>query len=348
MKKLLNTVLTRKSILIKYALTAGFLLCIQFSFAQKTGPWLQFSPPAGQANGKHIVLVGGDEEYRSEESLPMLAKILSTHHGFRTTVLFAIHPQTQLIDPNYSQNIPGLEFLSSADLMIIASRFRELPDEQMEHIHKYLFAGKPVIGLRTATHAFHYSRNPDNKYAKYGYKSAHKGWEGGFGKRILGENWVNHHGNHGKEGTRALVNGLEVAAANPILKGVTDIHAPTDVYGIKSLPADSRVLLWGQTTESLAPASQGLWSKSVMPLAWTRSYLSESGKQGRVFTTTLGASVDFMSEDLRRLLVNASYWATGLEKDIPAKSHVDFVGTYEPSMFSMNGFKKGKRPADYR
>ncbi|MGV3687124.1 MAG: ThuA domain-containing protein [Daejeonella sp.] len=345
MKKTLNSVLTRKSISIKYALTAAFLFCIQFSFAQKSGPWLQFTPPAGQANGKHIVLVGGDEEYRSEEYLPMLAKILSARHGFRTTVLFAIDPKTQLIDPNYSQNIPGLEFLSSADLMIIGSRFRELPDEQMEHIHNYLFAGKPVIGLRTATHAFHYSRNPDNKYAKYGYKSVVKGWEGGFGKRILGENWVNHHGVHTKQGTRALINGLE---SNPILTGVNDIWTSTDVYGIKSLPSNSNVLLWGQITDGMTPSAAGVWTKSIMPIAWTRTYLSESGKTGRVFTTTMGAATDFASEDLRRLVINASYWAVGLEKSIPARSNVDFVGTYEPTMFSMNGFKKNKKPADYK
>jgi hypothetical protein len=150
----------------------------------------------------------------------MLAKILAERHGFRTTVLFAINPETGFIDPNYHQNIPGLQFLAKADLMIIATRFRELPDDQMQHIHNYFVAGKPVIGLRTATHAFHYSRNPNNKYAKYGFKSTQKGWEGGFGKRILGENWVNHHGASGKEGTRGLINGLEAAADNPILKGI--------------------------------------------------------------------------------------------------------------------------------
>jgi type 1 glutamine amidotransferase len=337
------------STLLKFLLLAIVLTGSHLTRAQQpTDDWLQFIPTAGQANDKHIVLIGGDEEYRSEESLPMLAKILSTRHGFRTTVLFAIDPQSGFIDPNYSQNIPGLHLLSDADLMIISTRFRELPDQQMEHIHNYLFAGKPVIGLRTATHAFHYSRNPDHKYAKYGYKSTQAGWEGGFGKRILGENWVNHHGNHGKEGTRALLNGLEAAAAQPILQGVTDIFAPTDVYGIKSLPLDSRILLWGQTTESLEPSGPVVWSKSVMPLAWTRNYLSESGKQGRVFTTTLGASIDFLSEDLRRLLINASYWATGLEKNIPAKSNVDFVGSYEPTMFGMNSFKKAKRPSDYK
>ncbi len=85
-----------------------------------------------------------------------------------------------------------------------------------------------------------------------------------------------------------------------------------------------------------------------MPLAWTRTYVSESGKVGRVFTTTMGAAIDFISEDLRRLVVNASYWAVGLEKNIPENSNVDYVGTYEPTMFGMEGFKKGKKPADFK
>lgn len=338
----------RSSTLMKYMLTGILLIFMHTAIAQKSDPWLQFSPPPALANGKHIVLVGGDEAYRSEESLPMLAKILAERHGFRTTVLFAINPETGFIDPNYHQNIPGLQFLAKADLMIIATRFRELPDDQMQHIHNYFVAGKPVIGLRTATHAFHYSRNPNNKYAKYGFKSNLKGWEGGFGKRILGENWVNHHGASGKEGTRGLINGLEVAAANPILNGINDIWTTTEVYGIKSLPSDAKILLWGQGTEGVSPTGAGIWKRSVMPVAWTRIYLSESGKKGRVFTTTMGAAIDFVNEDLRRLVVNAAYWTVGLEKNIPAKSNVDFVGKYEPTMFGMDGFKKGKTPMDYK
>jgi len=128
----MNTTLNRNSIFMKYFLTSILILSMHTAFAQNEGPWLHFSPPAGQSNGKYIVLVGGDEAYRSEESLPMLAKILAEHHGFRTTVLFAINPETGFIDPNYHQNIPGLQFLAEADLMIIATRFRELPDDQMQ------------------------------------------------------------------------------------------------------------------------------------------------------------------------------------------------------------------------
>jgi len=83
-----------------------------------------------------------------------------------------------------------------------------------------------------------------------------------------------------------------------------------------------------------------------MPIAWTKSYETESGKKGRVFTTTMGASQDFESEGLRRLLVNASYWAMGMEEKIADKSKVDLVGTFEAHPFKNNGFTKGVKPAD--
>src|SRR5438093_12055530 len=102
---------------------------------------------------KHIVLVCGDEEYRSEETLPQLGKILAKRHGFKCTVLFAIDPKDGTINPNVS-NIPGLEALKSADLMVVFLRFRDLPDEQMKYLVDYIESGKPIIGMRTATHAF--------------------------------------------------------------------------------------------------------------------------------------------------------------------------------------------------
>src|SRR5579871_2023281 len=121
--------------------------------ARAADPWVVYDGFNGPGKGKHIVLVSGDEEYRSEEALPQLGKILAKHHGFKCTVLFAIDPKDGTINPNVS-NIPGLEALQTADLMIIFTRFRDLPDEQMKHIVDYVEAGKPIVGLRTATHAF--------------------------------------------------------------------------------------------------------------------------------------------------------------------------------------------------
>ena len=193
--------------------------------SQKTDLWVEYQGGDGPGAGKHIVLVSGDEEYRSEESLPMLGQILSTHHGFRSTVLFAINPDTGEIDPEVQTNIPGLHHLEGADMMILFTRFRELPDEQMKYIIDYTNAGKPVMGLRTATHAFNYTRNLDSPYAKYDFKNSD--FEGGYGRQVLGETWINHHGHHGKESARGLVNGLY--ETHPILRGVEDVWGPSDV-----------------------------------------------------------------------------------------------------------------------
>src|SRR5687767_12947094 len=155
----------------------------------------------GPGKGKHIVLVSGDEEYRSEEALPQLAKILATHHGFKCTVLFAIDPKTGLVNPMQKDNIPGLEALSTADLMIIFTRFRDLPDEQMKHIVDYVESGRPIIGVRTATHAFQIPRG--KTFSRFGFDN--REWDGGFGRQVLGETWLNHHGKHGTQSTRGIV-----------------------------------------------------------------------------------------------------------------------------------------------
>jgi type 1 glutamine amidotransferase len=310
-------------------------------------PWVVYDGFDGQGKGKHIVLVSGDEEYRSEETLPQLAKILAKHHGFKCTVLFAIDPKDGTINPNVNHNIPGLDALKSADLMVIFTRYRDLPDEQMKHIAEYVESGKPIVGLRTATHAF--NMKPGGTYFRYSGNS--KEWDGGFGRQVLGETWISHHGQHGKQSTR----GLRVAGEkeHPILRGINDgdIWGPTDVYGVRSpLPGDSRPLVLGQVLDGMKstdnPAA-GKPNDPMMPVAWTKSFKTPSGKSARVFTTTMGASQDLQSEGLRRLLVNACYWALGMEERISPRANVAIVGAYEPSGFSFGGFKKGVKPADH-
>jgi type 1 glutamine amidotransferase len=311
-------------------------------------PWLTLDGGDGPGKGKHIVLVSGDEEYRSEESLTQLARILAKHHGFKCTVLYAIDKKDGTINPNQNDNIPGLEALASADLMVIFTRFRNLPDEQMKHIDDYVATGKPIVGLRTATHAFSNPKSP--AYARYHWQS--KEWPGGFGKQILGETWVAHHGAHGKEGTRGIL--VKEQANHPILRGIKDgdIFGTTDVYTVNlPLPGDSRPLVLGEVTETLLPDSkpvEGKKNSPMMPVAWTKTYTSEKDKSktGRVFTTTMGASQDIVAEGTRRMLVNACYWALGMEKQIPARSDVDIVGEFKPSPFRTNGFVRGVKPSD--
>jgi len=315
------------------------------SCTQPMQQWVRYEGKEGPGKGKHIVFLSGDEEYRSEESLPMMAKIFSQRHGFTCTVLFAIDPQTGTIDPNQQTNVPGIEQLQKADLVFMCWRFRELPDNQMKHFDEYLQSGKPIVALRTSTHAFSYSRNKESVFAKYSYNSKIKNWDGGFGKIVLGETWVSHHGAHGSEGTRGLINGL--SASHPILKGVKDIWGPTDVYTVNSLDAQTNILLYGQSTSGMTPDAPLSYAKSIMPVAWIKSYQTEKGKTSRIFATTMGAATDLVSEDLRRLLINASYWALDMEARIPEKSNAETVGVYEPTMFGFDKFKKGMKPSDF-
>jgi type 1 glutamine amidotransferase len=296
---------------------------------------------AGPGKGKRIVLVTGDEEYRSEEAMPMLAKILAGRFGFTCTVLFAINPAGQ-IDPETLDNIPGLAALKDADLMILFARFRELPDSSMKRIVDFMDAGKPIIGIRTATHAFNYVKNTSSPYAKYSYQSSSP--QGGFGRLVLGQTWVNHWGNHGSQSTRGLIRAD--AKDLPILRGVKDLWGPTDVYEAASMPAGTQVLVDGQVLTGMKPTDPPLANKATMPICWTRTYAGAGGKSGRVFASTLGAATDFQNEDLRRLFVNASFWCMGMEDSIPAKANVDYMQPYAPSDFGFGGQKKGVKPAD--
>jgi len=294
---------------------------------------LVFEGQTGAGRGKHIVLVAGDEEYRSEEALPMLAKILSKHHGFRCTVVFSIDPDKGYIDPNNQNNLPGLEALDDADLMIVATRFRTPSEEQMKPFDRYIAAGRPVIGLRTATHGFR---------GKWGY----------FGRQILGEQWVAHHGGHKREGCRGVIE--EAHAEHPVLNSVKDVFAPSDVYTVRNLDeTKATVLLRGAVTRTLDPKSEfvpGGKNDPMMSLAWLREYTAPGGSKGQAFCTTMGAAVDFVSEDARRIVVNAAHHLTGLQ--VPAKANVSFVDPFYPSFYGFirdKNFWPGRnlKPEDY-
>ncbi len=324
--------------------------------------WLTFE---GKADMPNIVLVSGDEEYRSEEALPQLAKILSAKHGFNCTVLFAQDPaKPGIINPNYIQNIPGLEFLKTADLMVIFTRFRALPEEQMQYIDDYLKSGKPVIGMRTATHAFNFSKiDSTSKWKHYSnsYNSEDE-WKDGFGRLVLGEKWISHHGNHKHQSTRGVAAiGME---KHPILNGIAqgEIWGSTDVYGVRlPLPGDSQPIVLGQITNRAGEYNDldslfgmrftdnevaGIETEKdkegkevkinrndpMMPIAWTKSYQIPGGQMGKAFTSTIGAATDLLTEGTRRLIVNSVFWC--LDLNVPDKADVDVVGGYDPSPYS--------------
>jgi hypothetical protein len=328
-----------------FILLLGAAMLLTGATARADQPWVVYEGHDGPGKGKKIVFISGDEEYRSEEGLPQLAKILAMRHGFHCTVLFAIDPKDGTINPNQSDNIPGLEALDSADLMVILTRFRDLPDDQMQHIVNYVESGKPIVALRTATHAFALQKH--KKFARYDWQS--KEWDGGFGRHVLGETWINHHGHHGQQSTRGIIP-AGGRANHPILRGIHDgdIWGPTDVYATRDRMPGCLPLVLGQVVEgmhSTDPPAKGEKNDPMMPIAWIRNFEPSAAKEARVFTTTMGASQDLENEGLRRLIVNACYWALGMEDQIPEKTNVDLVGPYHPTPFGFNKFTKGIKPS---
>ncbi len=323
------------------------------------GPKLWLSFEGNDPAAKHIVLISGDEEYRSEEALPQLAKILATKHGFNCTVLFAQDPaQPGTINANYVKNIPGLEALDKADMMVIFTRFRALPEDQMKHIDDYLKQGKPVMGIRTATHAFHFDADSLSPYKHYGngYAGDKTEWTDGFGRLVLGEKWISHHGEHKHQSTRGIV--ADAANTHPIANGIVSgtLWGSTDVYGVRlPLPGDSEPIILGQvmnrtgefaendvyygmrsTDDQVADTNEAgeKLNNPMMPIAWTKTYQVPDGKSGRAFTSTIGSSSDLLNEGVRRLLVNGLFWAMDLP--VPERADVGLVGDYQPSAY---GFK---------
>jgi len=315
-----------------------FLLSLVLPASAQDGQWLTFEGAADQPGaGKHIVLIAGDEEYRTEESCPMLAKILSKRFGFKTTVLFPINPEGGFVDPHFQKNIPGMEAINSADLVIIGTRFRDLPDAQIKPFADYLNAGKPVFGFRTATHGF-----------KTANKTGNINWEN-FGPDILGEGWAGHYGKHMKEGARGVIHPPH--AKNPILNGVGEIFAESDVYGVQRVTTDNaQVLVHGLVTDSLDPASPNAKGKDPQVSVWLREYKTPDGKPGTALCSTFGSSCDLDDEDLRRLFINAAFHLTGLK--VPDKADVSYIDPFEASAYANNKTseyyqKLNFKPADY-
>jgi type 1 glutamine amidotransferase len=330
---------------MKLASAAGILLAssLSISFAESGPGWVTYAAGKGKGEGKHVVLLAGDEEYRSEEALPMLGKILSQHHGFKCTVLFSVDDDGT-INPNRGESVGRPETLDSADAIIMSLRFRKWSPEAMKHFDNAIQRGVPVIGLRTSTHAFQLPG--DHPMAHYN----------NFGKEVLGEQWVSHWGRHKAEATRGVI---ELSAKdNELLNGVEDVFGDTDVYEAYP-PADATILLRGQVLAGMKsdaePASYEKRRASdgktqdvnspMMPVAWSREVQNSVGTKNRILTTTMGSATDLQSEGLRRLVVNGVFW--GLAMEVPDKANASVVGEFHPSAYDFNGFKKGVSAADH-
>lgn len=324
------------------ALLAASLLLIPSAHGASGEGWVSYEGKDGPGKGKRIVLISGDEEYRSEDSLPMFAKILSQRHGFTCTVLFSTAADGT-IDPNAGASLGNPESLDSADAIVMLTRFRKWPDAAMKHFDSAIRRGVPVVALRTSTHAFQFPA--DSTYKDYNT----------FGKRVLGEQWVTHWGKHKSEATRGVIEAAN--REHPVLHGVGDVFGDSDVYEAAP-PADATILLRGQVLQGMkpddAPATQSKKradggsqpvNDPMMPVAWTREVKNDDGHVNRILCTTMGAGTDLRSEGLRRLVVNGVFW--GLKLPVPPKADVTPVGAYDPLPYGFNGFRKGVKPADH-
>lgn len=294
----------------------------------------------GPGKGKHIVFLAGDHEYRSEETLPALARILARHHGFKCTVLFDIDEQGNIIAGEGS-NMPGMEALQTADLAVIFLRFQNFPAEQMKHFEDYLNRGGPVVGLRTATHAFKTPK--DDPYAKYSYDSKVDGYELGFGHQVLGQTWVGHYGRNHQQSTRITI--VDEMKHHPILRGVKDVWVQAGAYVGK--PVDGDILTMAQPLNGMTPDSPVDSTKPPQPSEWTRTYKSASGKTARVMTSLYGTPEDITNEGYRRLLVNGCFWALGMEDAITPDLNTSIVGPFQPNTFGNGAYAQGVKPPMY-
>lgn len=318
-------------------------LCLPAAVARGDGS-ITYDAKSGPGQGKHIVFVAGGEEYRSEEGLPMLAKILSQRHGFKCTMLFPM-AEDGTINPDLS-NLPGAKHLDTADGIVLGLRFRHWPDDQMKHFVDAVKRGIPIVGLRTSTHAFRYGGRQETVYRAYN----------GFGETVLGEEWISHWGENRRGATRGVIE--PSAKGDPILRGVKDIFGDSGAYEAHPNP-DATILVRAQVLAGMSPddppatykkrrhsdnKEQGI-NDPMMAVAWKRIHTDKAGKKSRIFCTTMGAATDLESEGLRRLIVNAVYWGFGLE--VPAKADVRYVDPYEPAAYAFNGYRRGLKPADH-
>ncbi|MCB1204851.1 MAG: ThuA domain-containing protein [Verrucomicrobiae bacterium] len=228
----------------------------------------------------HLVIVTAEDEYRTEETLPAFA-IRELGRTFKISVVYG--------DEEEKWNLPGVAVVRDADLLLLSVRRRNLPPEQLALFRDHIAAGKPLVGIRTASHAFHQR----NEGAGAGLDE----WRD-FDAVVLGGNYTGHHGNEIKTFAKVVPD----ARPHPILAGVDPDEFATagSLYQNTPLQKNTEVLMMGR--------AEGI--EQPEPVAW----VSAGPGGGRVFYTSLGHPGDFEVPAFRTMLRNAVYWAAG---DLP-------------------------------
>ena len=230
----------------------------------------------GQDRRPHVVLVIGEDEYQTATTLPEFAERELATRGIRVTLVHA-SPR----DPN---DFPGLEALRSADAMLVSVRRRTPPANELDLVRRYVASGKPLVGIRTASHAFSLR---DDKPPPVG----HAAWPQ-FDAEVLGGHYTGHHDNDAV----ATIWTAPEAQEHPILASISAdrFTAKGSLYKTSPLAASAVPLMLGRVAGA-GPDE---------PVAWT--HITRAG--GRVFYTSLGHPGDFESPEFRRLLTGGIFW----------------------------------------
>ena len=229
-----------------------------------------------------VVFISAESEYKAEQTLPDFAHELKTKYGLYCEVLQGSTKKTG----QERYYIAGMEALTNADLAVLFVRRRALPPEQMKYFRSYLNSGRPLIGLRTASHAFDTRGNAPDGFLE---------WQK-LDPEVLGGNYHGHHGS----GPRCTVTTAAGADTHPILAGVKmPFTSDGSLYEVRPLTKSTKQLLIGTIPD-----------KEPEPVAWTNSY-----RKSRIFYTSLGHPDDFKNAQFRRLLINAVFWA--MNKPLP-------------------------------
>jgi len=229
-----------------------------------------------------VVFISAESEYGAADTLPGFAHELKTKYGLYCEILQGS------TDRNSKERdyISGMEALTNADSAVLFVRRRAFPAEQMKYFRHYLERGKPLVALRTASHAFDTRGNAPE---------GHVEWRT-FDPEVLGGNYHGHYGS-GRITTVTVAPGAE---NHLILAGVKlPFTSSGSLYETMPLHKRTMPLLIGTIPD-----------KEPEPLAWTNVY-----KKSRIFYTSLGHKDDFDNPEFRKLLVNAVFWA--MNKPVP-------------------------------
>lgn len=230
---------------------------------------------AADARPKLVMLIA-EQEYETVKTLPVFAA-QQLAKDFRVVT---VSGSTAAGENSFDRS----EEITDADVLLVSVRRRTPPKAQMDAIRKHIAAGKPVVGIRTASHAFALGRNQV-------LAAGNADWPQ-FDAEVIGGNYANHHAK-GPETT--VTASSTAAAAHPILKGVTlPFKTASTLYRNTPLRPGATALITGEIP-----------GQPAEPLAWT---FNRPGG-GRTFYTSLGGPNDFQNPAFVQLLRNGILWA---------------------------------------